>query len=145
MQLLPIEAIGTIANAETVDGAMMQPRQHAGMVLGPHATNHGGATPDSSQVSAAVDPLGMDTTAHAANVSALAGEATDMHAAACVDATNMRARAKAADVAHGSHPTEMRAAAQSSHVAASTEAAAACLRCSREQARRKQGRGQNRR
>jgi hypothetical protein len=146
MQFLPIEAIVTIADGEIVDGAMMQSRQHAGMVLGPHATDHAGAAAGSSEVSAAADTSGMDLAAHAANVSAATGEATETHVAAdaaTVDAANARSCADAADMACFCHPTEMPASANAPHVAATT-AAATRLGRSREQTRGKQRRGQNR-
>jgi hypothetical protein len=75
-------------------------------------------------------------TAHACNVSA-----SDMNLAA--DRAFMHAAAETADMGTGIEPADM-PAAESTHVSAAAEAAATRFRRNREQARRKQGRGQNR-
>jgi hypothetical protein len=112
------------------------------MVLGPQTAAHAGTSADSAEVRAAVETSGMDLAAHATNASA--GETTEMHVVgASVDSADMRSCTDAAGVAYFCHPTEMRATAKSSHVAATTTAATR-LGCSREQTRRKQRRGQNR-
>jgi hypothetical protein len=148
MQLLPIEAIdaGVIVDGETVVGAMMQTRERADVVVGPHTACHADVTADSSEVHAAVNTSRADTAAHALNVIA-AAKSPGVNLAA--EAAHMRVTGKVAEIgpAHvgpGTGLAEMRAAANPSHMAATAETAAARFRCSCEETRGKQSRGQNR-
>jgi hypothetical protein len=147
MQLLPIEAVdaGVIIDAETVVGTMVHLKR-ADMAVGPHTACHADVTADSSEVHAAVNTSRVDTAAHTFNVSA-AAKSPGVNLAA--EAAHMRVTGKAAeigpaDVDPGTGLAEMRAAANPSHVAATAETAAARFRCSREETRGKQNRGQNR-
>jgi hypothetical protein len=149
MQLFPIETI--IADGEIVDHTATQTPELAGMVLGPHAACDTRATCDAPRMYATVDTADMDTAAHAfVNAAEATGvkpaEAANVHVAdaAAIDPADMGASIEATNMAGRSHPADMRTAAESSHVATTAEATAARLRSSREQARRKQGRGQDR-
>ena len=128
MQLLPIEAV----DAETIDGTMMQGRERADRVFGPHVTHYAGVAPRSSEANAAADAF-MKAAVKSAGV--------NLAATTRVDAKTTDIGS--ADMDSGIEPTEMCSSAEPTHVAPAAESPAPRFRCGREHARRKKARGQN--